>query len=81
MDELEKLRTRIDQIDETLMDLLEQRFALSEEVGQLKKKSKLAVTHTSREQTILGKASHLTHKDAIQSIYKTIFTHSKAIQK
>jgi chorismate mutase len=81
VDELTKLRNGIDHIDDAIMDLLEQRFTLSEEIGQLKKKTMLEVTHPNREKNILAKAENLNHNDAIRSIYKTIFTHSKSIQK
>ncbi len=51
--ELEELRRQIDQYDEELIHLLGQRMAVSEKIGQLKKKQNVAILQTQRWQEVL----------------------------
>jgi len=81
MDELNRLRREIDELDDTLMELLEKRFNISKQIGYIKKKNTLDVTHPGREQAILNKASSFNNKDSIEAVYATIFKTSKLIQK
>jgi len=81
VDELNRLRSEIDAIDEAIMALLEKRFNISEQVGTLKKKNTLEVSHPGREQAILSKAASFNHKKSIEAVYETIFKQSKQIQK
>ena len=80
MDDLTTLRTQIDEIDQSLMELLNKRFDLSVRVGEVKKQTKTVVQQVNREQAILKKANNKTHKQSIQSVYMTIFEESKALQ-
>jgi chorismate mutase len=49
MDELLTLRTKVDEIDAALMDLLAERFKVTEQVGILKVRRDIPLIDTSRE--------------------------------
>ena len=50
MSKLEELRREIDQLDEKLIELLAERFAVSRQVGELKRSSVLPLRDEEREQ-------------------------------
>lgn len=81
MDDLKILRTKIDFLDDQLMELLEKRFALSEEIGTLKAKQGVGITHKNREDAILFKANKFQSVSLIQAVYEEIFRQSKKIQE
>ena len=79
-----EIRTKIDQIDRDIIDLLITRQALSKEIGALKKELQIPVEDTSREQEIIDRLTHsaagnLTEEQLIR-IYKAVFTSSKQVQ-
>ena len=81
MDELTILREKIDQLDDQLFDLLEQRFALSAQIKQVKQHANINIFDPSREDKILNRIPNLSYQREIQDIYQTIFRLSKAIQE
>ncbi|MDT8415687.1 MAG: bifunctional 3-deoxy-7-phosphoheptulonate synthase/chorismate mutase type II [Flavobacteriaceae bacterium] len=52
---LQKLRTKIDEIDDRLLHLLSDRMHISEDIGRVKKSQNVAVLQTTRWNEILGK--------------------------
>jgi chorismate mutase len=70
----------IDVIDKQIMDLLDQRFALTTEIGVLKKEVKMVVLDENRESIIYNNASKYSHSPQIKVIYKTIMEESKSLQ-
>jgi chorismate mutase len=80
MKQIDELRKQIDEIDTQIMKLLDERFSLSSQVGNVKKAHKLPIHHQNREQDILNKTSKFRHFPAIKSVYKTIFQESKKLQ-
>jgi chorismate mutase len=84
--ELEKLRERIDTIDDEIVDLLSKRIDLVERVGRLKKEHKISpldkkrleeVLHTKKNKAkILGISETLVEK-----LFKVIHDHSVKLQK
>ncbi len=81
MDKIENLRVLIDEIDQKLMPLLEERFSLSVQVGQLKSRAKTSVLDTKREDLILKKTSKYGHFPEIGVVYKAIMGESKSLQR
>lgn len=81
MSKLESYRKRIDTLDDEIIDLLNQRFTLTEAVGLYKKKTHINVEDTNREQAILNKITHYKYHDALSVIYQTLFTLSKKAQR
>lgn len=81
MDNLKVLRSRIDILDDQIMDLLNKRFKVTNQIGQLKKVTNKVVLDENREQIIINKMSNYSHYPQISTIYKTIMEESKKAQR
>tara|TARA_B110000438_G_scaffold281921_1_gene308484 strand:+ start:229 stop:489 length:261 start_codon:yes stop_codon:yes gene_type:complete len=79
-----KLRKRIDQLDEDIIQLLKERMNISKEVGQLKEKLDLPVEDKRREQEIIDRliqqAGKNLSEDQLMRIFTAVFKSSKQIQ-
>ena len=86
MDEiLEKHRQEIDQIDQSIMDLLRRRFDVAEEIGQRKRMIGAAVLDVSREQLVLDARTEYAERigldpDFIKNLIQSIMDESKVLQ-
>ena len=80
MDEIRKIRTQIDIIDVKIMDLLDERFKLSLQIGEVKLKQNSSILDENRELHILNNTSKYSHSPQLISVYKTIMNESKMIQ-
>ncbi|MFC0234261.1 chorismate mutase [Vagococcus entomophilus] len=82
---LENERRKIDQLDQEIIRLLEQRFDTVQTIAKVKKEQSIPILDESREQIILEKvASYVTNKSyvsAIQTIYQEMMSSSRAYQK
>lgn len=79
---IQEYRARIDAIDRQITDLLKQRFALSQKIGEYKQKNGIVVFDPSREQEILTRAQ-VSADDLsapVTAVYQTILEQSKKIQ-
>ncbi|WP_343089399.1 chorismate mutase, partial [Methanocalculus natronophilus] len=76
-EKIQKLRQKIDEVDDQIIALLTKRFKLTDEVGDVKKKIKGTITHPNREAFIYDKIKD----ESIKNIYKTLLKESKARQK
>ena len=81
MDKIDKLRQDIDSLDNEIMELLDKRFNLTNQIGTIKKQDKRIVLDSKREQLILDKTSKYSHSPQIINIYKTIMDESKSLQR
>jgi shikimate dehydrogenase len=81
MDDLKTLRDEIDQLDDSIMKLLQKRFDLSIKVGNYKSINNIQVTHGDREKEIITKISKYSHYPSIEHVYKTILHQSKSLQR
>lgn len=81
MSQLDKLRKSIDQIDDQLMKLLNERFALTNQIGKVKQAEKLEVTNNDREEEILSKTYEYINQLPVAKVYQEIFNISKGMQK
>jgi len=81
MDELKLLRNQIDQIDDQLFALLEQRFTLSESVRNAKSHTNKQIFDPTREKSIINRIPQSPYQNEIQTLYQIVFTLSKAIQE
>lgn len=80
MNRLDELRKKIDEIDQELMKLIDERYRLTKDVGIIKAKLAVPVTNNSREEEILNKASNYLYSDEIVSLYKEMFLLNKNYQ-
>lgn len=84
-DQLTEIRKRIDALDKRIVELLNQRAALSLEVGRVKAATSAAVFRPSREKEILTRLTRLNRgpmpEEHLRSIYREIFSSSRALQR
>ena len=78
---LEKLRKEIDQIDDKLLELFNQRIAVVHKVGKLKRNTKAPIYRPEREKAIIDRLARenkgLLKKSAIEAIFLEIFAISR----
>jgi len=77
--DLKGLRTRIDEIDDKVIDLLNERMSYAKEIGRVKEKGDEAYFRPDRESEILRRlaerCNHLS-KEGLKAIYHQIFAES-----
>lgn len=73
-------RQRIDEIDQKIMDLLEERFSITKEIGLDKQKKRLTIEDKKREEEILGKTQKYIYAEEISKIYNLLFSLNKKYQ-
>lgn len=81
--ELEYLRQQIDEIDNRMVLLFEDRMALSGEISKWKQENNMPVGDNCREQDILNRITKLVrqeHEVYIKSFYSNIFSLSRTYQ-
>ena len=85
MDNIIKLRNKIDLLDIDLIKLLNQRMLICQKIGILKKENNIPLIHSNRENEIIDKLfqsenNNLSKKE-ITNLYEIIFNISKSKQK
>jgi chorismate mutase len=83
---LDKLRQKINMIDNLIIELIKRRAALMPAVGKYKKKHGLAINQPKREKEVIKQLQDLAKKRkldpvVISKIFKILFAYSKNIQK
>lgn len=82
---LEELRNLIDEIDDSMIQLLERRLELVDAIKEEKRLMNMAIEDVNREKLILNRVNERIlnhrHAEAVVSIYKAIFDESKKLQK
>ena len=85
MNDLDTFRNKIDEIDDNIVKLLMERFAVVKDIAEYKKERGLDVFQQAREAEILKKISDKINNDEyknyILKIYAEIFGASKSIQR
>lgn len=78
-----EMRDKIDELDKQLLDVLEKRFEVTNEVGKFKAENKLPVEDKDREQKIIEKRSSQTSlsQEFVEKLYGMIFAESKKLQQ
>ncbi len=81
---LDDLRKQIDQIDDQLIELLNQRMEVVKQVGELKRTTKTIIYRPEREKAILDrlnkKSKGLLNDKAIEAIFLEIFAVSRNLE-
>ena len=85
LEDLETCRVRIDEIDLRLLDLLNQRTSIVEEIGRIKQDLELAIYEPKREEQVLSNVTGhnrgpLPH-DAVKRIFERIIDEMRTVQK
>ncbi|MFX0135159.1 MAG: prephenate dehydratase [Candidatus Hodarchaeota archaeon] len=84
MEELNKTRKKIDELNEKIALLLDERISLVKEIGNIKNKNKIPIIDKERENQIIEKLSKLNYKYAqfqdIEKVFEKILSISRIIQ-
>ncbi|MHA8066222.1 prephenate dehydratase [Aquirufa sp. ROCK2-A2] len=84
LENINELRSKIDKIDDSILDLLVSRMEIVEEIGALKRDSNSLIYHPDREKAIVERlASRYTgrlSKKAIEAIFLEIFGVSRNLE-
>lgn len=85
VDDLERCREQIDELDLALLQILNQRTAVVETIGRIKQELKLAIYEPKREdlvfENVIGhNGGPLTH-DAVKRIFERIIDEMRTVQK
>jgi chorismate mutase-like protein len=84
-EDLERCRVEIDALDVELLDLLNRRTAIVEEIGRIKEAMALRIYEPKREEQVF--ANVLSHNkgplppDAVKRIYERIIDEMRTVQK
>lgn len=85
MEEIEKLRSDLDEIDMEILRLLMRRTEIIKEIGLIKKQYDIPVVNRKREKKVYNNVKefaleHELDSDQIKSIFKKIMQFSKKVQ-
>lgn len=56
MERIHELRERIDEIDEEILELLDERVAVAKKIGEIKRERNILITDAEREEEVLERA-------------------------
>jgi chorismate mutase-like protein len=83
--DLARCRERIDEIDERLVDLLNARTEIVEEIGRVKQNLTLGIYEPKREEQVFANIQRRNHgplpPDAMQRIFERIIDEMRNVQK
>lgn len=83
--EIADWRKKIDDLDETLLDLLNKRAQYSLEIGKIKKAARMAIYDPTREQEIFMRLEQLNggplSQQAVRRLFERIIDESRHIEK
>ncbi len=78
------LRQAIDEIDEKILGLINQRLSLAKQIGDFKKQDGLAITDSGREKEILSRLLEKNNgpmsADGLRNIFEAIIAEGRNIQ-
>jgi chorismate mutase-like protein len=82
---LSKCRDRIDELDRRLVDLLNERTSIVEEIGRIKKEAEMAIYEPSREGQVFENVTLHNRgplsSDGLKRIFERIIDEMRRIQK
>ena len=86
MDDIKKLRRRIDQVDEQILQFLSERVEVCRSIGSLKRKQKIPIKDIPRENDVyayIRKKAATLGLDAVQveAVYRQIVNMCMAVQE
>ena len=82
---INELRKSIDEIDEKILDLINQRLLLGKEIGNIKRKNNEQITDKARETAILKRLKDINkghlRNDTLDHIFTQIISESREVQQ
>ena len=84
MTSIDSLRIKIDNIDDEILKLLNQRMEFVKEIGEIKQSTQSAIYRPERERAIISRLKNnnkgLLNQNAIEAIYQEIFAVSRNLE-
>ena len=78
------LRQAIDEIDETILDLINQRLSLAKRIGDFKKQGGIQIADSGREKEILSRLLEKNNgplgADGLRNIFEAIIAEGRTVQ-
>lgn len=78
------LRQAIDEIDETILDLINQRLSVAKQIGDFKKQGGIQITDSEREKEILNRLLEKNKgplgADGLRNIFEAIIAEGRTVQ-
>ncbi len=74
MERIYELRERIDEIDEEILSLLDERVMVAKKIGRVKREKDLSITDSDREEVVLERA------DPYREVFKEIIKACKKVE-
>ena len=78
------LRQAIDEIDEKILDLINQRLSVAKQIGEFKKQTSVQITDSGREEEILNrllaKNNGPVGADGLRNIFEAIIAEGRNVQ-
>lgn len=83
MNELEKLREQIDELDKVIASSYAKRLEVVKKIGEYKKQNNIAVLDSNREDIVISNVSKFAcgYEKEVCDLYKYIMDYSKNQQK
>ncbi len=83
MEQIEKLRNRIDGIDRKILKLIEKRADLAKNIGRIKKRNGLKISDSEREREVIENvlSSSNIDKDFLKKLFRLIIKYCKDEEK
>lgn len=82
---LKKLREEIDEIDDSIIELLNKRFSITDAVAEYKNKNNIGMTDANREQAMFDRMKKMSTHPAltriIEKLYNVIIQANKDYRK
>lgn len=83
MEQIDKLRNRIDGIDRKILKLIEKRADLAKNIGGIKKRNGLKISDSERERKVIENvlSSSNIDKDFLKKLFRLIIKYCKDEEK
>jgi len=82
---LEEFRVLIDDVDRRIVDLLNERTRVVEDIGRVKRQAKLPIYEPKREDQVFANVTGVDHgpitEDAVRRIFERIIDEMRTIQR
>jgi chorismate mutase/prephenate dehydratase len=83
-EDIDVLRQAIDEIDENILDLINQRLSLAKQIGDCKKQDGIQITDSGREKEILNRLLRKNNgpmgADGLRNIFNAIIAEGRNVQ-
>ena len=80
MDQLQKYRNEIDNIDKQITELFEKRMDISKEIAICKKEQEIGILNAKREEEVISYLKNKEYRFVLEGFFRNLMNLSKLIQ-